>query len=62
MPDRVNEMTETQKEVLDSIKEAYERYNQLVTRVIETVDGDYDSVYDLKKAILTALSNSLGGR
>lgn len=57
--DLVEKLTETQQDVLDSLQQSFERYNSLVERLIEVATRDYDSVYDLKKAILESLSKSL---
>ena len=57
--DLVEKLTETQQDVLDSLQQSFERYNSLVERLIEVATRDYESVYDLKKAILESLSKSL---
>jgi deoxyinosine 3'endonuclease (endonuclease V) len=58
----MSELTEAQRDVLESLKDSYARYNDLVMRVIAAVDFEYETQYELKRAVLTAISNSLGNK
>lgn len=55
----MTEMTDAQKSFLETLTQAYVRYNKLVESLVDVVDRDHTSVYDVKRDILTALSKSL---
>ena len=55
----MNELTEAQTDTIEALKQSYKNYNELVQRIIELADKDYDSMYELRRAILNTISQSL---
>ena len=57
--DLVEKLTETQQDVLIRCSSCSSATTRWFERLIEVATRDYESVYDLKKAILESLSKSL---